>query len=346
MSNLFLSGKRNGKILEDSLFFNEVEKARGGDPVAAKKVHAVLQAFVEKPKKILQKKMQAMTVSTDLPQIFGESFVITVDQTDFDLGYEQIFQDVPPTKGKNFWSVISGHTSVTFKKVAEGGKIETNGKTGDKTYFYVDFYGGAIGWTKQSLEFRDTYTMMQDAVFFRNKHFENKANVHYGVLQTAAAQNVATPYDTGTDGQLRRDLRTINKAIYDLTIRLKDKGYGNMAGVPVVIVASRALEDRINAALRASTDSMANGYATGLPMSAVQITSRPKRVVFTYNDAIALNMPIVCVPGITITKQDYMQPTTYTAQEDILSLNQAQSVWSCYGCGIGDSEQVQNFIMS
>jgi hypothetical protein len=352
MSNLLLSGKNSkGVELHDGMFFDSFEKAivgNGGigDFNEMKKCKHILQGFMQRPQMVLKKKIQAMTVSTDLPQIWGENFVVTVDQADYDLGYEQAFQDVPAVKGKNFWSVISGHTSVTFKKVPEGGKIQVDGKTGDKSYFYVDKYGGAIGWTWESVEFREVFNMLQEAMFFRNKYFENKANIYYGVLQAAAAVNAVTPYDVATDGQLRRDIKTINEAILALTLRLKDKGYGNMANTPVIIYASRALEGRINAALRASTDAMANGFTTGAPMGAETVTGRPIRVIYTYNSNIAANRPLVVVPGITITKQDYMMPTTYTADTDYLSLNRAQSVWAAFGCGIGDSDQCQNFLLS
>jgi hypothetical protein len=342
MSNYFLSGKNiKGKELNDELFFDSLHKAIIGNNGRGD-FKAVLQAFLQKPRKILQKKIQAFTVSTDLPLLTGESFVITVDQAAYDLGYEQAFAEVPPVKGKLYWTVIAGHNSLTFMKVPEGGRIVTAGKTGDRVTFQVDKYGGALGWTWEAVEGRETYQLIQDAMIFRNRFYETKANVFYMLLQAAAISNAVTPYDTVVaDGQLRRDIRTINQAIYDLTIRLNGKGYGDMANMPVIIYANRSLENRIKAALRATTDAMATQLA-----GAEQITDRRVTVLYTYNTAITANRPIVCVPGITITRQDYMMPTTYTAPTDILTLNGAQAVWAAYAGGIGDSEQCQNFILS
>jgi hypothetical protein len=347
MSNYFLSGKnKNGKKLTDELFFDALYKAiignnGRGDYNEISKTKAVVQSFLQKPRNILQKKIQAFTGSTDLPLLTGEPFVITVDQTAYDLGYEQAFAEVSPVKGKLFWTVIAGHNSLTFLKVPEGGRIVTAGKTGDRVTFQIDKYGGALGWTWEAIEGRETYSLIQDALIFRNRFYETKANVFYMLLQAAAATNAVTVYDTGTDGQLRRDIRTINQAIYDLTFRLRDKGYGDMANAPVIIYANRSLENRFKAAIRATTDAMAT-QQTG----AEEITSRPVTVIYTYNQAITANRPIVCVPGITITRQDYMMPTTYTAPTDVLTLNGAQAVWAAYGGGIGDSEQCQNFLLT
>lgn len=333
----------------DNVFFDNLFKAyKEKDVMLANKCMGVLQAFLNQPRKVIEgnvqafnKKIQAISVSTDFPLMLGESFTITIGQDNFDLGYEQAFQDVPKTPGKNFWSVVAGATSLTFVKVPEGGKLVVNGKTGDKTYFFVDKYGGALGWTWEAEEFRDIFGMIQDATLFRNKFYSSKANIFYALLQAAAALTGVTAYDAGADGQLRRDIRTINQAIYDLTFPLRNKGYGDTANAGVIIYASRALENRINAALRASTDAMAT-QQTG----AEQITSRPVRVIYTYNQAIAANRPIVVLPGITVTKQDYMMPTTFVGQQDILTLNKDVAVWAAYGGGIGDHEQCRNFLLS
>jgi hypothetical protein len=330
---------------DDSAFFDLVEQAvEKKDAIAAKKIQVALQAFFTEPIRKIEdnkKKIQAISVSSDFPQMLGESHVAIIGKDSFDLGYEEAFQNVPPTKGKNFWSVVAGTNSLTFQKVAEGGQIQAAGKTGSKVYFFVDKYGGALGNTWEAREFREIFTMIQEAEIFRNKHYSMKSNVFYALLEAAAGTNAATAYDVTADGQLRRDIATINTAIYTLTYRLRDKGYGDMANAPIIIYANRILEPRFSAALKAATNSQANNEGR-----AVEITSRPIKMVYTYNTAIQSNRPIAVLPGRTVTKMDYMMPTTFKAEIDPLTLNELTAVWSCYGGGIGDSEQAQHFIMS
>jgi hypothetical protein len=336
----------------NNLYFDMLAKAadRENPDLECKKQCAIaLQSFMNEPHKIKAKvqaltekvKVQGMTVSTDLPFLTGESFNLVTASRNFDLGYEQAFQNIPRIQGKRFWSAIGVQNSLTFVKVPEGGKVVVAGITGDKVFFTCDKYGGAIGWTYEAIEGREIMQLVNLADIFRNKYFELKANIHYALLQTAAITNPVTPYDAGADGQLRRDIRTINQAILDLTTRLLNKGYGDMANAGVIIYANRSLEGRINAAMRASTDTMSNVLG-----GAQAVTTRPIQIIYTYNTAITAGRPIVLLPGWGLQRMDYMLPTTFTDKQDILSLNIAQAVWGDYGAGVADSEQCQNFLLS
>jgi hypothetical protein len=334
----------------NNIFFGLLQKAAlDNDEKASAKCKVGLQAFMHEP--LTQKakiqalsekiRTQAFTVSTDLPLLTGESFSLVNAEQNFDLGYEQAFQPIPRVQGKRYWSYITTQNGLTFIKVPEGGKIAVVGLSGDKVFFQTDKYGGAIGWTYEAIEGREIMQLVNLANIFRNRYYENKANIHYTLLQAAAATNAVTAYDAGADGQLRRDIRTINAAILTLTTRLLNKGYGDMANAGVIIYANRALEGRINAAMRASTDNMSNVTA-----GAEMITSRPIKIVYTYNTAIAANRPIVLLPGWGFQRMDYMMPTAFTDKQDILSLNIAQAVWGDYGAGVADTDQAQNFLLS
>lgn len=334
----------------NNLFFQTLHDAAiNNDKVKSKQCAIALQAFMNEPykqKKVLtpvneKGKVQAFVVSSDLPFLTGESFNLTNAEQNFDLGYDEAFLNIPRIQGKRFWSYITTQNGLTFVKVPEGGRISVVGLSGDKVFFQTDKYGGAIGWTYEAIEGREIMQLISLANVFRNRHFENKANIGYALLQASAITNAVTAYDAVVDGQLRRDIRTINQAILTLTLRLLNKGYGDMANAGVVIYANRALEARINAAMRASTDAMSNVLG-----GAQAVTSRPIKIVYTYNTAIRADRPIVVLPKQGFQKMDYMLPTTFTDKQDILTLNIAQAVWSDYGFGVADTDQAQNFLLS
>ena len=334
----------------NNLFINALYKGFvDGDEVSKKQCAVALQAFMNEPRKIKAKvqalsdkiKIQGFTVSTDLPFLTGESFSKVHAENNFDLGYEQAYQNIPRIQGKRFWSWLVTTDALTFKKIPEGGRVDVVGVAGQKVFFECDKYGGAIGWTYEAIEGREIMQLINLAMIFRNRYYENKANIGYLLLQAAAAVNAVTAYQATGTGQLQNDIKTINQAIIDLTTRLLNKGYGDMANAGVIIFAHRNLESRIGAALRATTQAMATAGSSG-----EQITARPIRVIYTYNSAITANRPIVLLPGWGLQKMDYMLPTTFTDKQDILTLNVAQSVWGDYGFGIGDTDQVQNFLLS
>jgi hypothetical protein len=343
MSILTKTDKNGNNILLKTLV-----DAANGDQVAKEKFRIGMQAFMHEPRAQKIKiqaltdkiKIQGFSVSTDFPFLTGESFTHVHAENNYDLGFEEAFQDIPKVQGKRIWSSITTQDGLTFIKVPEGGRIAVVGLSGDKVFFQCDKFGGAIGWTYEAIEGREIMQMVNLANIFRNRYYENRANIGYTLLQAAAITNAVTPYATAGTGQLQNDILTINNAIYTLTFRLRNKGYGDMANMPVIIYANRILENRIGAALRATTANLAAVGASGQ-----QITSRPMKVIYTYNTALAANRPIVLVPKWGFQKMDYMMPTTFTDKQDILTLNIAQSVWGDYGFGVADSEQAQNFIL-
>lgn len=331
----------------NNLFFNELEKAvKYHDNKAKEKCKVALQAFMNEPRKIqknktrISDKIQAFAVSTDFPFLTGESFNHVHQENNYDMGYEMAYDDVPKIKGKRFWSWLTTQDGLTIQKVPEGGRITVAGVSGDKIFFHCDKYGGAIGWTYESIEGREIMQMINLAKQFKNKYYETKSNIGYLLVQAAAAANAVTPYSTTGTGQLQNDIVTINTAILTLTQRLKDKGYGDMANARVVIFAHRDMESRIGAALRATTTALATAGNVGQ-----QITSRPIDIVYTYNTSIRSDRPVVMLPKWGFQKMDYMLPTVFTDKQDILTLNIAQAVWGDYGFGVGDTDQAQNFLM-
>jgi hypothetical protein len=192
----------------------------------------------------------------------------------------------------------------------------------------VEYYGGALGWTDKMIRFRKLARMADAARIFRNEYFVTKANVHYALLAAAGAipANI-TPYrGVAANGQLQRDIQTINRAAYNLGNRNKDKGYGDTANTQFVMYANPLLKDRINAAFAATTSALAAAGQTG------DTIGYNIRVVYTFNSYVATR-PIMVLPGRKIQRAD------------ALTLNITQAVWAIYGAIVADTDQVEGITL-
>jgi hypothetical protein len=345
----------------DRDFFQLLEKAYGdpmagipGDPIAGAKVKAAVQAFFVKPKAIMKKKIQALkqiqavngfSVSTDFAILTKDAFNVTVEEDNFDMGYEQSFQQVTLGKGQDSWEIYNVENGITFKKIEEGGRVEVYGLEGTKVSADVDYYASALGWTDKMIRFRKVPAMLNNARLFRNKFWANKATNHYALLAAAAATAGQTTAYQGlaADGRLQRDILTINSCAFTLGDDNKDKGYGDAASIPFIIYANPNDEERIEAAFTATTGGMSAG--TKANVIATSVTSRRITRIYTYNSNIVSGQPLMVLPKQKIQKADAMQPTTYTQPKDPLTLNELQAVWAIYGAIVADPDQVRRFTL-
>jgi hypothetical protein len=325
---------------DDIAFFQAVKKAYDArteekpDRALEAKLGEVLQAFLQKPKKVYQKQIQAVGVSTDFALITKESFNVTIETDNFDMGWEQSFRQVPLGKNQDSWEIYNVANSLTFYKVEEGQRIEVAGLVGTKATAAVDYYGGAIGWTDKMIRFRKVPAMIDMAGVFRNKFWTNKANNHYALLGTAAALTVIAQQGVAADGRTLRDILTINEAAFQLGNTNKDKGYGDAANAPFILYANPQDEERIEGAFRVTSGQLAAARENG-----IAITARRIKRIYTYNSNIVAGSPILVWPGQKSQKADAMQPTVYTQEVDILTLNRLQAVWAIYGAIIADTDQ-------
>lgn len=331
---------------DDNLFLDLLQKNTIGGSANAEErgmVKAALQAFMLKPiaekKRIqgLQKQIQAVSVSTDFDLLTTNAFNVTVEEDNFDMGWEAAFQDVPRDADKDFWELGTVHNGITFKKILEGERVEVDTITGDKVNIYVDYYGGALGFTDKAIRFRKLAQMLDAARAFRNKFYANKADNHYLLLATAAALNPVTWQGAVGDTQIIRDILTINEGAFQVGDVNKDKGYGDMANAPLLLYANPRDKARIEAAFVVTSNFLTASAGAG--GSAVQITDQAIRRIYTYNANIVAGSPLLILPGRKSQKNEAMAPTSYVAPTDVLTLNTVQSVWSIYGAGVGDTDQ-------
>lgn len=338
----------------DEMFLDLLLKSADGKASADEKamVRAALQGFVQRPKaemrriQGLKKQLQAVSVSTDFDVLTTNAFNVTVEEDNFDMGYEAAFQDVPRDANSDFWELGAVQNGVTFRKMNEGERVEVDTITGSKVNVYVDYYGGALGFTDKAIRFRKLAAMLDKARAFRNKFYANKADNHYLLLRTAAAvaANIIAYQGAGTMTQVQRDILTINEGAFQLGDRNKDKGYGDMASAQLLLYANPKDRPRIEATFVVTSNYLATAGAAGDP--AVQITDQPIRRIYTYNTNIVSGAPVMVLPGRKIQRNEAMAPTTYVAPTDPLTLNQVQAVWSIYGAAVGDTDQVVRLTLS
>jgi len=318
-----------------------------------------LQAFLDAPrqehkKSIIQARnvsgmihtarVQGAAVSTDFDLLTTSAFNAVLQAYYYDLYWQEAFMEVPRDADRDYWEVATITNLIGFIRIAEGGRITADMLKGVKENIYVSYYGGALGFTDNAIRFRKLAQMYEAAVAFRNSFFLNQANNHYFLIAVAAGANplgVITWQGTTGDTQLQRDILTLNKAQKDLAVANKDKGYGNTVTMPFIIYAHINDEPRLTAALLKNNvtqfvDAQKGERVTNL---------RQFQVYYSLNANITEGYPIMVLPGHKIQRNEALAPTSYVAPEDILTLNRVQSVWSIYGAGIADADQVLQFTL-
>ena len=118
---------------DDNLFFDMLKQGmENKDKIKIAKCTKALHAFFMEPKRLLQKKIQAIGVSTsaDFPLITKDSFNVTVQSQNFDMGYEKVFKLIPLGQNQDAWEIYDVANSLTFVRVEEGQRIDVAGYTG------------------------------------------------------------------------------------------------------------------------------------------------------------------------------------------------------------------------
>jgi len=312
------------------------------------KISGVMQAFNTEPRKIHGAKVQAMKksglqafgTSADFDDLLRGAFNVTTESLNYDMFWQEAFRKVEVGANRNFWQIYTVASGLAFQKVPEGGRVQVDKLTGDKVQVFVEKYGGALGWTDEMIRFREVAAINDKALEFANKFYSYQADQFYTLLAAASALNITAYQGVVADGELQRDIQTINQAIYDISDANKDKGYGDAANAPLVIYANLLDQRRIEPAFQVSANSLAAAGRTG------QSIMRNVRRYYTMNTAIVSGAPVLVMPGQKIQWAEVLPPTTFTDKVDILTLNMAQSVWSYYGGAVGDTDQARRISLS
>ncbi len=201
--------------------------------------------------------MQAFATSQDFPASVLEVMDKYHQTLYFDTGYEQIF-DMMDMRNSNrngfdIQDVISG---LEFAEVPEGMKAKIHKMSGAKVTVTLAMYGAGLGWSRRLFDDREYWTIEDNAIEFRNKAYESKAQGFYDLID-----NTLGTYDqawVAIEGAISntnenyvplRDIRTINQACEDILLRLKDLGMGVTPASEFILLAPIQLRNRIPRAL-------------------------------------------------------------------------------------------------
>lgn len=279
--------------------------------------------------------IQAFTGSADLPVLTKDVFNTTNQVNNFDLLWQEAFRGISLRKGQLSWEINTVASDAIFLEVPEGGKVRFERYKGEKLIAEIAKYGMGIGITWETREGRKLYQFIQQMEQVRSKLFELWANVHYGLLATAGALNPITYQLTASEGQLERDIATINKGYEDLGEANKDKGYGDTANARMLLYHSPKLKARIMQALRAtSRDTIASGRTESGRI--VEYNVEPRA---TWNASIPANKALLVLPGNKIQNSVYLRQLELNKQ-DMESLNELRTYWTAFGAVVADSDQV------
>jgi hypothetical protein len=96
----------------DELFYETLKAGlEKADERALAQCRVALQAFLNRPRAAVRKqvqalrKVQAFGVSTDFEKLVSDAFNVTVEEANYDLGYQRVFRDVPLASGQDTWDI-------------------------------------------------------------------------------------------------------------------------------------------------------------------------------------------------------------------------------------------------
>jgi hypothetical protein len=281
-------------------------------------------------------KIQAFAGSSDLPKMTTDVFNVTMETPNWDLFWQEAFQGVPLLKGQLEWEIATVDTGITFKAIPEGGKIEYADEKGEKIKAEVVKYGAGLALTWEIIEGRKLQRFVEIMKDARAKLYNLWANIHYGLLATAAALTGVAWQGIATDTVLSRDIRTLTAGYNTIGTATKDKGYGDTANARMIMYTSPNLRQRLNQAMRVtSVDAVKSG---GVGVGTGQVVDSNIDIRYTYNGNITVNTGVMCLPGHKIQNAVYLQELGLTRQE-IESLNELRAYWTAFGATIADTDQ-------
>lgn len=342
-----------GRILSDWAMFEQ----SGGlwNPGNRMKLRGALNYFLKQPTTApFRAASQAFTSTGDvnaarsaLIQAFGSSqdfpssVLEVIDRYHqtlyFDTGYEQIFDMMDMrASNRNGFDIMDVESGLTFALVPEGMKAKLYKMSGQKVSVTLDMYGGGLQWSRRLFDDREYWTIEDNAIQFRNKAYESKAQDYYDLIEAVpATYDLAWQAVTGAVPNTNenyvpiRDVNTINQACENILIRCQDLGFGVTPASQFVILAPIQLIGRIRRALNIVQQPFA-GSTTQLnynvqPIYTLMLTSTTEYYVI--------------LPKLKLKGANRMDLTVMT-DFDIESYTDIAVGWQRYGGAVGETRQI------
>ena len=317
--NVILNPKQQKHVL-----IKAIQAFMHGGPVKGDKGDKIIQAF---------------TGSSALPQLTKDVFNSTMAVDEFDTFWQESFRGIQLRKGQLEWEIANVASGLSFELIPEGGKVKFFGVSGSKTSAKIAKYGAATGVTWEMIEGRKLYQFVEMLLKVRSELNNLWADIHYGLLATAAASEAISWQGTTTDPIVERDIATINETYLTIGEATKDKGYGDTANAKMIIYASPNLKARLNQALRMTSQLSLGARTAGASSSAAgQIIEFNVQVRYTWSSLITANKALMILPGQKIQNSAYLRELGLMERE-IDTLNELRTYWTAFGAIVADTEQ-------
>ena len=348
-----------GKIISDWGF---VERAGGIDnPETRRLIRGAMNNFLIQPTtppfraaaQAFATTGDALTARSALIQAFGTSQDFPTSVLEvldryhqtlyFDTGYEQIF-DMMDMRGsnRNGFDILDIESGLTFAKVPEGMKAKLFKMSGAKATVTLDMYGGGLSWSRRLFDDKEYWTIEDNAIEFRNKAYESKAQDFYDLIDAIPVtydlgwQAVTGAVPTTNENYIPiRDINTINKACENILIRLMDLGMGVTPASEFILLVPIQLIGRIRRALGMVQQPFA-GSTTQLNYNV--------RPIYTMMLTSATEYYVI-FPKKKIKGANRMD-LTIMSDFDIESYADIAVGWQRYGGAIGETKQLSRCFTS
>jgi len=286
--------------------------------------------------------MQGWTDKSDFPS--GESFYPLTPAISalpiFDEGFKEFFKMLDFTNsGKGGFRQLLLENTIAFELVVSGGKANIWNIKGSKETIDFDKYGAGLEWDKILLEDAEWTQIADILAAFRNAAFQNYAEVHYDLMEDAAASQAdiawhapdpAALANTNETYTANRDICTINDACQTIALDCANKGYGITPQSTFLVFTPLQLRGRVRKALGLSLQHY-QGSPIFLDYNIRQVTTMMLDTVDHY---------IVAFPGARAQSGMRLNLEELT-EENIISRSTTQVDWMRYGAGIGDADQIR-----
>lgn len=281
--------------------------------------------------------IQAFGTSEDFPASVLEVLDKYHQTLYFDSGWEQVFKTIDlRNSNRDSFDILDVISGLAFNLVPEGKKALIYKMSGAKVTVTLDMYAAGLGWSRRLFMNKEYWHLEDNAIEFRNKAFESKAQNHYDLIE-----QVGTTYDlswqpvtgavqnTDKDYVPIRDINTINKACENILIRLQDLGMGVTPQSEFLIVSPIQNIGRIKRAIGIVQQAFSSSTAQ------LNYNVRPIYTLMFTNTSDYY----VILPGKKIQSANRMDLTVFS-DFDIEAFTDVAVGWQWYGAAIGELQQI------
>lgn len=284
--------------------------------------------------KTIEALYKAFTTTGDFPITAIQAIEKFHELTNYDNGYEQIF-DVKDFTNSNQpgFKIVNVTSGMTFERIEIGDKIRLKQMSGTQAFVLFDFYGGGLNWHKSLFMNQEYWQIEDNAMEFVNKAYARRAQVHYALLEAAMASKTCITLTDPACGNCTEYAyalaAAINLAATRILTNVRNKGYGATVGNQIIILTPLAYWGAVKQALDIR----------------LQPTSQTKIVNYNFQPVVTMmltnaNRIGVFLPKLRIKSGYRMNLETFNSF-DMLSFSEATAGWQSYGAGIGDLDQLE-----